>query len=134
MCYTVKEMATILGTSEHTIRYYTNLNILPCTRDANNHRIFEEEAVNCFKSIKQLQKGGMPIEEIKKYGELCQGGKKTIKQRYEILEQQKEEAAQKLTEAKAMYNYMLKTVQRCEEIIRKNLPDDMNIMSEKFSV
>ena len=133
MCYTVKEMAMKTGVSEHTIRYYTDLNILPCKRDANNRRIFEDDAIVCFNGIKSLKKGGMSIEDIKKYGELCQLGEKTINERYAILEKQKEEAAKKLAEAKEMYNYMLKKVKHCEEIIRKNLPDDMNIMTENFS-
>ena len=133
MCYTVKEIAEKTGVTEYTIRYYTDLNLLPCKRDANNHRVFEEDAIICFNGIKSLKKGGMSIEDIKRYGELCQLGKKSIKERYAILAKQKEEASKKLAEAKAMYNYMLQKVKRCEEIINKNLPDDMNIMRENFS-
>lgn len=34
MKYTVKQIAELMGMSEHTIRYYTDLNLLPVKRDS----------------------------------------------------------------------------------------------------
>ena len=46
MNYTVKQISEIMGMSEHTIRYYTDLNLLPVKRDSANRRIFDEESIN----------------------------------------------------------------------------------------
>ena len=46
MTYTVKEFAKMFHATEHTIRYYTDIGLLPCRRDGGNHRLFDESAVN----------------------------------------------------------------------------------------
>lgn len=71
MKYTVKQIADLMGMSEHTIRYYTDLNLLPVKRDSGNRRIFDEESVNWLMGIKCLRGCGMSIEDIKRYGDLC---------------------------------------------------------------
>lgn len=43
MKYTMKQMAAIFDVTEHTLRYYTDLGLLPCERDSGNRRMFNEE-------------------------------------------------------------------------------------------
>ena len=40
MIYTLKQFAEMFHTTEHTIRYYTDINLLPCQRDKRNRRHF----------------------------------------------------------------------------------------------
>lgn len=42
MHYTVRQFANIFHTTEHTIRYYTDIGLLPCQRDEGNRRVFDE--------------------------------------------------------------------------------------------
>ena len=38
MEYTLKEFAELFGITEHTVRYYTDIDLLPCRRDGQNRR------------------------------------------------------------------------------------------------
>ena len=85
MKYTVKQIAELMGMSEHTIRYYTDLNLLPVKRDSGNRRVFDEESINWLMGIKCLKGCGMSIEDIKRYGDLCLQGDETLAERREIM-------------------------------------------------
>ena len=43
MYYSIKQMAELFGVTEHTLRFYTDKGLLPCTRDGGNRRVFNEE-------------------------------------------------------------------------------------------
>ena len=104
MKYTVKQIAEIMGMSEHTNRYYTNLNLLPVKRDSGNRRVFDEESVNWLMGIKCLKGCGMSIEDIKRYGDLCLQGDETLAERREIMNRQLALARQKLKEAQEIFD------------------------------
>ena len=77
--YSVKETAEIVGLTEHTIRFYTDKGLVPnVTRDRNNNRLFDEESINWLTGVKYLKEGGMSIEAIKDYVDLCLEGNSTI--------------------------------------------------------
>ena len=66
--YTVKEIAKCIGVSEHTVRYYTDMGLVPSLkRDKNGNRIFDEEAKNWLIGVKHLRGSGMSIKAIKEY-------------------------------------------------------------------
>lgn len=45
--YTIDEISKLLDMSKHTIRYYTDLNLVPSLqRDKNGNRIFDEDSKN----------------------------------------------------------------------------------------
>ena len=57
MIYTLKQFAEMFNTTEHTIRYYTDINLLPCQRDKGNRRIFNEESVNWMERLRCIYCG-----------------------------------------------------------------------------
>lgn len=71
MIYTLKQFAEMFQVTEHTIRYYTDIHLLPCQRDSGNRRIFNEESINWMQGISCLKGCGASIEDIKEYCELC---------------------------------------------------------------
>ena len=71
MYYTIRQLADMFQITEHTVRYYTDIGLLPCQRDGGNRRVFDEESVNWMQGIACLKGCGASIEEIKKYCELC---------------------------------------------------------------
>ena len=71
MTYTIKEFAQRFAVTEHTVRYYTDIGLLPCRRDGGNRRVFDEESVNWMQGIQCLKGCGASIEDIQTYRRLC---------------------------------------------------------------
>ncbi len=105
--YTVKEAARLLNLTEHTVRYYTDKELVPhLQRDKNNNRLFDDETLNWLLCVKHLRQCGMSIEDIKTYIDLCLEGESTVKERYEIMQRQKAIALTQLEEAKQRAKYI----------------------------
>lgn len=97
--YTVKQAAEIMNLSAHTLRFYAKSNMFPfITRDYNNIRQFSDKDLEWVKLVKCLRDTGMPIEEIKRYIELCKIGDSTIKERYRMILEQKDKAKAQMNE------------------------------------
>lgn len=126
MKYTVKQIAELMDMSEHTIRYYTDLNLLPVKRDSGNRRMFDEESINWLMGIKCLKGCGMSIEDIKRYGDLCLQGDGTLKERRKIMRKQLVLAKQKLNEAQEVFDYITKKIAHYDDVIAGKTADDTN--------
>ncbi|MCI8946373.1 MAG: MerR family transcriptional regulator [Lachnospiraceae bacterium] len=128
MAYTMKEFAELFQISEHTVRYYTDIQLLPCQRDAGNRRIFDEESVNWMRGILCLKNCGTPIRDMKKYFHLCrlEESEENLRARYEIILNQRELARKKAAAAKAAAEYMDYKVKHYEDILAGLTADDMN--------
>lgn len=128
MIYTLKQFAEMFNTTEHTIRYYTDINLLPCQRDKGNRRIFNEESVNWMQGIACLKGCGASIEDIKEYCDLCRMPEsgETLYARYQIILRQWEQAYKRIEEANATAAYMDEKLQHYEQILSGLIPDDSN--------
>ena len=128
MIYTLKQFAEMFNTTEHTIRYYTDINLLPCQRDKGNRRIFNEESVNWMQGIVCLKGCGASIEDIKEYCDLCRlpESRDTLYARYQIILRQREQAYKRIEEANATAAYMDEKVQHYDQILSGRIPDDSN--------
>ena len=128
MTYTVKEFTQMFHVTEHTVRYYTDIGLLPCNRDGGNHRIFDDSATNWMRGITCLKNCGMPIKDIKRYIDLCQmeESEENLLARYRIIAKQREAAHKKVAEAKATADYMDFKLKHYEEILAGHIPDDTN--------
>lgn len=128
MTYTLKQFAEMFHVTEHTIRYYTDINILPCKRDKGNRRIFNEESVNWMQGISCLKGCGASIDDIKEYCRLCKlpESRENLEARYQIILRQREQAYKRIDEAKATASYMDDKVQHYEKILSGIIPDDSN--------
>ncbi|MGN0407799.1 MAG: MerR family transcriptional regulator, partial [Bacteroides sp.] len=87
MYYTIKQFAEMFHTTEHTIRYYTDIGLLPCQRDGSNRRVFNEDSVNWMQGITCLKGCGASIEDVKEYCRLCllEENEENLKARYHII-------------------------------------------------
>lgn len=128
MTYTIKEFAEMFHVSEHTLRYYTDIKLLPCQRVGRNRRVFDEESVNWMQGIQCLKGCGASIEEIKEYCQLCllEESEENLKARYQIILDQRQKACKRLEEAKATVKYMDDKVLHYEKILAGLAPDDTN--------
>ena len=128
MKYTIKEFAKLFNVSEHTIRYYTDIGLLPCKRDKNNRRVFDKESANWMQGISCLKGCGASIEDIKEYCRLCllEENAENLNARYQIILKQREQAYRRIEEAKATAEYMDEKVRHYENIIAGIIPDGSN--------
>ena len=114
--YSVKQISKKLNLSEHTIRYYTDLGLVPSLiRDKNGHRLFDEQSVNWLIGIKNLRGSGMSIQAVKEYVDLCLQGEETLEQRYRVILQQKNLIEKQMTEVQAQYQYMTNKIKWYED-------------------
>lgn len=128
MYYTIKQFAEMFNTTEHTIRYYTDIGLLPCRRDGGNRRVFDGESVNWMQGITCLKGCGASIEDIKEYCRLCrlEENEENLRARYNIFLKQRDEAYKRLEEAKATVEYMNRKVKHYEDVLAGLVPDDTN--------
>lgn len=128
MDYTVKEFAGRYGITEHTLRYYTDIGLLPCKRDSGNRRVFDEESENWMEGIKCLRGCGFSIEDIKKYCDLCrkEASDETLRARYKMILNARADAYARLENAKEVVAYMEKKVAHYESILNGDSSDDSN--------
>lgn len=117
--YTVKDLARKMGVTQHTIRFYTDQGLLPCTRDKNNRRIFDEESVTILNGIQCLRRCGISIEDIQAYYRLCEEGDEKLTARYEFMLRQRELAYTRLKEAQEAVDYTEKKIRYYEDALLK---------------
>ena len=135
MTYTVKEIADKMGMTEHTIRFYTDKGLLPCSRDTKNRRVFDDESINWLKGIQCLRNCGVSIEDIKVYSDLClSDSPDALQKRYQFMKAQRELAHQRLREAQELASYMDAKVQHYEDILAGALPDDTNPATQEIAL
>jgi DNA-binding transcriptional MerR regulator len=85
--YTPSEAAKLSGFSLDTLRYYEREGILaPVARTAGGHRAFTEGDLGMLGFLKCLRETGMPIEKLRRYGELCRDDA-TMAERVALLEE-----------------------------------------------
>lgn len=128
MYYKIKQFAEIFHTTEHTIRYYIDIGLLPCQRDEGNRRIFDDESVNWMQGIVCLKGCGASIEDIKDYCRLCclEESKENLQARYYIFLKQREEAYTRLKEVQSTIDYMENKIKHYEDILSGKASDDSN--------
>ena len=128
MPYTLKAFAALFHTTEHTIRYYTDIGLLPCQRDGANRRVFDDESVNWMQGIMCLQGCGASLEDIKAYCRLCrlEESVENLQARYQIFLKQRQEAYKRLQAAQATVGYMEEKIKHYEAILAGAIPDDSN--------
>ena len=128
MKYTVKQLADKMEISEHTLRYYTDMGLLPCGRDKNNRRVFDQESVIWVEGIKCLRSCGMSIEAIKEYSDLCmeKETEERLRARETIFLQQQKVAHQRLAQAQATADYIDKKVEHYRAVLAGETANDTN--------
>ena len=119
MYYTIRQMAEMFGVTEHTLRYYTDLGLLPCERDGGNRRMFNEESINWMQGIKCLKGCGASIGDIQDYCRLClmEESEENLRARYQIIVKQRAEAYRRVAEAQATAKYMDEKVAHYEAML-----------------
>ena len=98
MYYSIRQMAERFGVTEHTLRFYTDKGLLPCTPGRWQPPGVQRGAVNWMQGIQCLKGCGASIEDIQEYCRLCllEESEENLRSRYAIIRKQREEAYRRL--------------------------------------
>lgn len=124
---TISEVSKKYNLTQDTIRYYEKIGLLPrIPRTKNGIRDFDDEACRWIEFIKCMRDAGMEIEILTKYVTLFREGKDTVKERKELLIEQRDKllAKQKsISETLDRLNYKIKFYNEIESGIRKDFTE-----------
>lgn len=116
--YTIKEVADILGISVHTVRYYDDKGLIPGTkRNSANQRIFDENELEWLFISLTLRDTGLSLKEIKKYIDLYQQGDSTLKERYQIMVEQRKQTLTEMENLKLRLEVLDKKVEHYGKLL-----------------
>lgn len=125
--YTVKEAAEMLQMSPHSVRYYTDNNLIPTLqRDKNNNRLFDDRSLGWLMGVKHLRNCGMSIEAIKLYVDLCLIGDSTVPKRLEIILEQKANIDAQLEELSKCSQFLNEKIDLYKKIMQGEVEDLSN--------
>lgn len=86
--FTVGQVASALGVSTHTLRWYEAQELLaPVTRDSAGRRRYRQTDVTWLRLLLRLRSTGMSIDDMRRYARLARQGKGTAGQRLRVLEE-----------------------------------------------
>lgn len=124
---TISEVSKKYNLTQDTIRYYERIGLLPrIPRNKNGIRDFDEESCNWIEFIKCMRDAGMEIEILIRYVTLFRQGKNTVKERRQLLEEQKNKLLLKqknINETLDRLNYKIKLYDEIESGKRKDFTE-----------
>lgn len=83
----IGRLARETGRSAHTIRWYEQQGLMPgVARDAGGRRVYTDQHVGWLLFLDRLRFAGMTVRDMRRYASLVSQGKKTLRQRMELLE------------------------------------------------
>lgn len=116
---TISEVSKKYNLTADTIRYYEKEGLIPrVPRTKNGIRDFDEETCSWIEFIKCMRNAGLEIEILKQYVTLFKQGKKTIRERKLLLEEQRNKLLEKQKNINATLdrlNYKIKWYEDMEK-------------------
>ena len=101
----ISEVAKEFGLTTDTLRYYEREGLIgPISKGENGIRNYTEEDIKRIQFVKCMRAAGLEISFLKRYLQLFEGGDKTVKERREILVEQRKILKEKLDAMQEAYN------------------------------
>ncbi|MGI9068881.1 MAG: MerR family transcriptional regulator [Pyrinomonadaceae bacterium] len=115
----IGELATRAGVSVDALRYYERLKLLPrARRTSGGFRLFESESIERVQFIRQAQKLGLSLEEIR--GLLTTGGADECKKVCELLRTKLQELDEQIGSMKAFRRVLTLHLNDCEHELQQH--------------
>ena len=106
--------------SPDTLRYYERIGLIPSVnRTESGIRDYNEFDIRWIEFIKCMRSAGLPIEVLIEYVALVQQGDQTIEARKEILKEQRELLAARMTEMQATLDLLDHKIEVYENTVLK---------------
>jgi DNA-binding transcriptional MerR regulator len=86
--FTVQQAVKLTGLSEHTLRYYERVGLLPPVRrqQSSRHRRYSLRDISIIETLACLRAAGLPLEQMRRYIGLMPQGRRAAAQQRELLE------------------------------------------------
>jgi len=127
--YTVKDVAKMMGLSTYAVRYYENSGLIPFVgRSEGNIRKFSDYSVSWLRLVHCLRSTGLPVNEVKRYVEMCLAGDSTIPERAKIIFQQEDRLRQQIDELNEQMEVLKYKKSHYEELLKTHGSDICNPM------
>lgn len=95
----IAEVSERYGLSTDTLRYYERIGLIPpVNRTASGIRDYSDLDVRRVEFIKCMRSAGLPLEVLIEYMDLVQRGDQTVEARKDILREQRDLLAARITE------------------------------------
>ncbi|RSS82078.1 MerR family transcriptional regulator [Streptomyces sp. WAC06614] len=97
--YTISEVEARTGLSQHTLRWYERIGLMPhVDRSHSGQRRFSDADLDWLAFVGKLRATGMSVADMVRYAELVREGEHTIAERRELLERTRREVAARIAE------------------------------------
>lgn len=107
MSYSIGQVATELGVSVDTLRYYDKSGLLPFVRrDQNGRRQFTDNDIHLMRTIVCLKNAGVSVNDIATFIELRIQGDATLTQRYQLLEDHERNLNRQINDLQETMSYL----------------------------
>jgi len=114
----IGELAARCGRSIHTIRWYEKQGLIPgVERDGGGRRVYSELHLGWLDLIDRLRRTGMSIAEMRQYTALVMKGRKSLRERQELLAKHRQQVEHTIEEYQAALELIDKKIHSYEEWI-----------------
>lgn len=111
----IQEVSKRYGLSADTLRYYERIKLIPAVpRNVGGIRDYDEVSLQWIEFIKCMREAGLPIEKLITYVELFQQGDKTIKERKQLLIEERDHLLQRINELQSTLERLNVKIERYE--------------------
>ena len=108
---TIKEVSKMYNLSPDTLRFYEKKGLIgPVKKTSGGIRDYEEDDLKRIEFIKCMRSAEIPVIVLKEYVDLFSAGDETIKERRELLEEQKHILEDKLAKMQEAYEKLNKKI------------------------
>lgn len=107
MEYSIGQVATKLGITIDTIRYYDKNGLLPfVSRKANGRRVFTDNDVHLMRTIICLKNAGVSVKDIATFVKLRLVGDETLDERYTLLKKHENDLIRQINDLNETLSYL----------------------------
>lgn len=85
------------------MRYYNKMELLLEVRRVNGRRVFEDKDFRWLRVLNCMKRINMPVAKIKTYIDLAQQGDRTLRERYELIMEQKRKIEEEMAVLEKCY-------------------------------
>ena len=134
--YSVQEAASRTGLSEHNLRYYERVGLLPPAErlPKNGHRRYSDSDIEWIRFLVCLRETRMPIVQMRRYARLREQGVTTLEARRLMLEEHREALAaqiEELEQSRLFLNHKIDYYHLTEHHLEAGLPVPTYRMPER---
>ena len=94
--YKISEVSKMFNIPVSTLRYYDKEGLFPSLKRESGIRLFSDQDLEALRVIECLKRSGLEIKDIKLFMDWCKEGTSTYKNRYELIQNQKEKVIKEI--------------------------------------